>query len=46
MYVEADLKWSCFEKSGKIADYLEYKKVEYAAVAAFGGECEGADKNT
>ena len=46
MYLEEDLKWNCFEKSGKISDYLEYKKVQYTADAAVGGECKGADENT
>lgn len=45
MYFENDFMWECFEKSGRITDYLEYKGLLSGSIPEGEGECEGADKN-
>ena len=36
MYYDEDEKWNCFEMSGKISDYLEYKNVQYRGIESEG----------
>lgn len=45
MYFDDDDKWSCFEKSGSIADYLEYRGVQLNQCSAAEGECKVADES-
>ncbi|MBQ8826137.1 MAG: hypothetical protein IJ007_03470 [Oscillospiraceae bacterium] len=49
MYFDEDVKWRCFEESGSIADYLDYRGIQLTQCSAVEGECKGADeadKNT
>lgn len=44
MYYDEDAKWKCFEESGRIADYLEYRGVRCSAGSVTEGEREDADE--